>query len=124
MGKYNLGKAKVEIQNQITKDRLYVNEAKANSIVKDIDSKLDNVATSFNKINNILNRTVTMGMIKGTRGNSFKSWAKKSKSQASNALKLKEKMNEKYSDDVKDYPISLLNERIEELERKIASMSE
>lgn len=123
MGKYNLGKSTTTVQNKITKDTFYLNESKCNNIIKDIDNQLDSISSSLHKINNILNRTVSIGVVKGTKANSFKSWAKKSKSQGDNALKLKEKINSKYSLDVKDYPIRILNERIAELERKIASMN-
>ena len=123
MGKYNLGKSTTEIQNRIVKDKLSINESKSRPLVKDINKQLDNIVDSLHKINNILNRTVSIGLVKGSKGNSFKSWAKKSKSQADNALKLKEKLNESYETDVREYPIKLLDQRIKELEEKIESMS-
>ena len=122
MGKYNLGKSTTTVQNKITKDSFYLNESKCNTIVKDIDKQLDSISTSLHKITNVLNRTVSIGVVKGAKGTSFKAWAKKSKSQADNALKLKEKLDTKYSSDVRDYPIRVLNDRIAELERKIAEL--
>ena len=123
MGKYNLGKSNVNVQNKVTKEGLYINEAKTELIAKDINKQLDNISTSLQKINNILNRSVSMGAVKGNKGNTFKSWAKKCKSQSLNADKLKDRFNSKYNKDTKEYPIKLLDERIAELERKIASMS-
>ena len=123
MGKYNLGKSTKEVQNKIVKDKLSINEAKAKTLVKDIDKQLDNISDSLHKINNILNRSVSIGLIKGSKGNSFKSWAKKSKGQADNAIKLKTRLDESFETDVREYPIKLLDQRIAELEKKIESMS-
>ena len=123
MGKYNLGKSTKEVQNKIVKDKLSINESKAKPLVKDIDKQLDNISDSLHKINNILNRSVSIGLIKGSKGNSFKSWAKKSKGQADNAIKLKTRLDESFETDVREYPIKLLDQRIAELEKKIESMS-
>ena len=123
MGKYNLGKSTKEVQNKIVKDKLSINESKAKPLVKDIDKQLDNISDSLHKINNILNRSVSIGLIKGSKGNSFKSWAKKSKAQADNAIKLKTRLDESFETDVREYPIKLLDQRIAELEKKIESMS-
>ncbi|MBQ9018822.1 MAG: hypothetical protein IJ097_00740 [Bacilli bacterium] len=123
MGKYNLGKSNIVVQNKVNKEELFVNEVKADVIVKDINRQLDGISNSLHKINNILNRTVKIELVKGSKANTFKSWAKKAKSQSDNSIKLKEKFNSKYEQDVKDYPIKLLDERIAELERKIANMS-
>ena len=122
MGKYNLGKSNIVVQNKVNKEELFVNEVKADVIVKDINRQLDGISNSLHKINNILNRTVKIELVKGSKANTFKSWAKKAKSQSDNSIKLKEKFNSKYEQDVKDYPIKLLDERIAELERKIANM--
>ena len=123
MGKYNLGKSTTKIQEKITKEGIYINEVKADPIIKNILKELDGISTSLQKINITLNRSVNIGVVKGTKANTFKSWARKSKEQANNALKLKEKISTKYNKDVKDYPIKLLDERIAELEKKIAMMS-
>ena len=123
MGKYNLGKSTTKIQEKITKEGIYINEVKADPIIKNILKGLDDINTSLQKINITLNRSVNIGVVKGTKANTFKSWARKSKEQANNALKLKEKISTKYNKDVKDYPIKLLDERIAELEKKIAMMS-
>ena len=123
MGKYNLGKSTTKIQEKITKEGIYINEVKADPIIKNILKELDDINTSLQKINITLNRSVNIGVVKGTKANTFKSWARKSKEQANNALKLKEKISTKYNKDVKDYPIKLLDERIAELEKKIAMMS-
>lgn len=123
MGRYNLGKSTTEIQNKIVKDKLSINETKAKPLVNDINKQLDNISDSLHKINNTLNRSVSIGLIKGSKGNSFKSWAKKSKAQADNALKLKGRLNESFDSDIREYPIKLLDQRIAELEKKIESMN-
>ncbi len=123
MGKYNLGKSTTKSQERIVNQGIYVNEARSKGIVKDLNKQLDNAATSMYKINNILNRAATLGIVKGSRLTSFKGWAKKSKSQAINSLKIKDKLNDKYNQDVREYPIKLLDERIAELEKRIAELT-
>ena len=123
MGKYNLGKSTTKMGTKLAKDQMYLNEVKADPIINNISKGLDGISTSLQKINIMLNRTVKLGAIKGSKAITFKSWARKSKEQATNALKLKDKVATKYNKDVKDYPIKLLDDRIAELEKKIAMMS-
>jgi len=123
MGKYNLGKATTKQNDKIVNEGIYVNENKANILVKDINKQLDNVSLSLHKINILLNHATTLGLVKGARSTAFKGWAKKSKAQAENALRIKEKLEIKYNDDVKNYPIKLLDERIAELEKRIEDLT-
>lgn len=123
MGKYNLGKSTTKMGEKIVKEGIFINEVKSDPIIKNIIKELDDISVSLQKINIILNRSVNIGIIKGNKANTFKAWARKSKEQANNSLKLQEKVITKYNKDVKDYPIKLLDERIAELEKKIAMMS-
>lgn len=123
MGKYNLGKSTTKMGTKLVKEGIYLNEQKADPAVKNILKELDNISTSLQKINIILNRSVNIGVVKGNKANTFKSWARKSKEQSSNALKLMDKVSTKYEKDARDFPIKLLDDRIAELEKKIAMMS-
>ena len=123
MGKYNLGKSTTKMGGKLNKDELYLNEVKADPIVKNVLKELDDISNSLQKINITLNRSVKIGAVKGSKANTFKAWARKSKEQASNALKLKEKVSNKYNKDIRDYPIKILDDRIAELEKKIEMMS-
>ena len=123
MGKYNLGKSTTKMGEKLVKEGIFINEVKSDPIIKNIIKELDDISVSLQKINIILNRSVNIGIIKGNKANTFKAWARKSKEQANNSLKLQEKVITKYNKDVKDYPIKLLDERIAELEKKIAMMS-
>lgn len=122
MGKYNLGKSTTRMGTKLTKGELYLNEVKTEPIIKNILKELDGISVSLQKINIILNRSAKIGAVKGNKASTFKAWGRKSKSQADSALKLKEKASTKYNKDVKDYPIKLLDDRIAELEKKIAAM--
>lgn len=123
MGKYNLGKSTTKVQEKIVKEGIYLNEVRADSIVKNVLKELDNINASLQKISISLNRTTKIGVVKGNKASTFKSWARKSKAQGNNAIKLKDKITVKYNKDVRDYPVKLLDERIAELEKKIAMMS-
>ena len=93
MGKYNLGKSTTKMDQRLVKEGIYINEVKADPIVRNILKELDDVSVSLQKINIILNRSVNIGVVKGNKANTFKSWARKGKEQANNALKLKEKLS-------------------------------
>ena len=123
MGKYNLGKSTSKVLSTVSSEGIYLNEAKSDKIVKNSLKELDNISDSLSKVNIILNKAAGLGILSNSRSNTFKDWAKKSKEQANNALKVREKLDNNYSMDVKNYPIKLLDDRIAELERKIADMS-
>ena len=122
MGKHNLGKSTIGVYDKVTTGAIYIKEEKADLLVNDISEQFDAITTSLNKINNLLNRSVSIGAVKGSKAATNKAWAKKSKEQASNAEKLKVKVLNKYAFDVKNYPIQLLDLRISELEKKISEL--
>lgn len=123
MGKYNLGIASSALRNEVDKKNLYVNDAKAKNIEKDMEKQLDVIRTSLFNIHTLLNQAVNKKYVVGSRAQVFRGWAKKSKSQSLSAKRLMESLNDKYFDDVKNYPIKLLDDRIAELEKRIASMT-
>lgn len=123
MGKYSLGRSTTKMGGKLSKNELYINEVKTEPVVNNILKELDDISNSLQKININLNRVVKIGAVKGSKANTFKSWARKSKEQATNALKIREKVSIKYNKDVRDYPIKLLDDRIKELEDRIAMLS-
>ena len=120
MGKYNLGKSTVSVNVEINKDDLYVDEKKCGKLVKSIDKNLELIEKSMMNIERILNKSISAGAVTSSRAKVFKSWSRKCKSQANSALKLREKVEASYAEDVKKYPIKVLDDRIMELEKKLA----
>ena len=106
---------KVEVNN----DKM----AALQEALKKIEKDLDNAHKSLATINNLLNQSVNSGLVRGMRGKAFKSWAKKAKSQSTNALRVKEKLNEAYIEDVAKYPIKQLDDRIAALEKELEELS-
>lgn len=123
MGKYNLGEVRTVISDKVNNNHLSLNERNANKLVKDIDQQLSDIKKSLLHIQLLLNQSAKTDMVKGKRAEAFKGWARKSKSQANQVEKLKEKLANTYQEDVHNYPLQLLDDRIAELEKKIASMS-
>lgn len=123
MGKFNLGVASTELSNTINRDRLYMNEAKAKPLKDDIEKQLEVIRVSLSNINALLNKTVSNEVVKGSRAETFKGWAKKAKSQAAAVEKIKTLLIEKYAEDARNYPIQLLDNRIAELEKKLSEIS-
>ena len=122
MGKYSLGKSKSSINEQIKKDSLFVDEKKSSKLIASIDKNLELIEKSMLNIEGLLNKSINSGAVSNSRTKIFKSWARKCKSQANSANKLKDKINESYQADVKYYPIKVLDDRIAELEQKLAQL--
>ncbi len=106
----------------IDKDVLYINESKMRGLSKDMQKQLEIISDSLYNLNSSLNYLISQKIVTGNRLNSYKSWAKRAKSQAIAAEKLITTLNEKCNEDLQLYPIKLLDERIAELEKKIASL--
>ena len=123
MGKYNLGKTSLVVSDKINTSDLYINEKKVNKLVHDMDLEFDSLRKSFLKIQKLLNQSVNAGFVKGTRSTTFKSWARKAKSQSTQAEKLRVKLLEKYQEDVKQYPVYLIDQRLAMLEKRINELS-
>ena len=51
MGKYNLGKSTTKMDQRLVKEGIYINEVKADPIVRNILKELDDVSVSLQKIN-------------------------------------------------------------------------
>ena len=106
----------------INKDVLYINEAKMRGLSKDMQKQLEIISDSLYNLNSTLNFLISQKIVTGNRVNSYKSWAKRAKSQAIAAEKLIITLNEKCNEDLQLYPIKILDERIAELEKKLASL--
>ena len=123
MGKYNLGEANIDLAKMLDKKKFYVNIKKTSKVEKDMEKQLEAMRVSLANINNLLNRSVKEEFVKGKRADAFKSWSKKAKSQSVNASKVLDKLNVKYEEDAREYPLRVLDNRIAELEAKLAKMS-
>ena len=122
MGKFQLG-GKVRVTTgAIQKDYLYMNESKVKKYQKEMDKQLEEISSALIKSSSCLMDAVKDGKVKGKRAEIFKGWAKKAKSQAAATKKLKDVLQDSYLEDVQEYPIRRLDNRIAELEKKIAKM--
>jgi len=124
MAKYSLGTATTKISSKVSKDTLYLNSSKANSIVSDMKTQFETISSSLSNINSLMNKAVNKKVVTGDYATAFKGWAKKAKSQATAATKRKSTLSSKYTEDTKNYTIKLLSDRISALESKIAKMAD
>ncbi len=120
MGKHRTTTTEV---SGIEKDKLFINEGKMRGLSKDMQKQLTVISESLNNLSDSLNKLVSSKVITGNRVDSYKSWAKRAKSQAIAADKLIASLSEKCDADLQLYPIQLLDDRISELEKKIASLT-
>ena len=120
MGKHRTTTTEV---SGIEKDRLFINEAKMRSLSKDMQKQLTVISESLEHLSESLNLLISQKVVTGNRVDSYRSWSKRAKSQAIAAEKLIASLNEKCNADLQLYPIQLLDERIAELEKKIASLT-
>lgn len=119
MGKYDLGKSKSSINEEITRDNLFIDEKRCEKLVSSIDKNLELIEKSMLSIEKLLNKSLKDGVVTGSRVKVFKSWSRKCSSQANSASKIREKVDGAYEYDIKYYPIKALDDRIKELEYKI-----
>ena len=124
MGKYNLGEATTLLNNNMDENKLFVDSSLSRPLIDDIETQLDNIQASLNCINTLMNQAVAGGAVSGSYADAFKGWAKKCSSQAITANDKIESLRNKYSADVKQYTMNLLDSRIAELEEQISSISE
>lgn len=97
---------------------LYVNKKEADKIVSSITKELGNVSKSLSSIGGILNKLQYKKLVKGNLG----STAKKCTSQGQYAENSVSTIENSYNNDLKDYAIDLLNQRISALEEQISKM--
>ena len=124
MGKFNLGEATTLINDNMSDVELYVDSASARVLQEDIEKQLNSIQSSLNTINTLMNQAVAGGAVEGSYAEAFKGWAKKCSSQAVTAKEKEDAFKYKYSNDVKQYTMNLLDSRIAELENQIASITE
>ena len=121
---------KINYLNSLNKINSYStkkNKKMFNHITKDQNDVLlqdKYIQASLNCINTLMNQAVAGGAVSGSYADAFKGWAKKCSSQAITANDKIESLRNKYSADVKQYTMNLLDSRIAELEEQISSISE
>lgn len=124
MGKYNLGEATTQLNINMSDSELYVDSAAARSLQDDIERQLECIQKSLNKINTLMNQAVAGEAVLGSYADAFKGWSNKCSSQSITAKEKLDSFKYKYSNDVKQYTMDLLDSRIAELENQIASIDE
>lgn len=123
MAKYSLGTATTRIKSTVSKDELHLNSVKANPIEVDMEKQFDVIITSLENLHGYMTKAANKGVVTGDYANAFKGWGKKCKSQASSAKKWKSSLKARYDADTQAYTLKLFDERISELEARIAQMS-
>ncbi len=122
MGKYSLGESTSSLNDMIASSDHYINEEKCKKLIASINKNLDAIEKSMLDLEKSLNSALKEGAVTGSRIKIFKSWSRKCKSQANSAIKLKEKIAENYEIDINYQPVHELDNRIKELERKLAKL--
>ena len=113
MGKYNLGVSTTEISPKINKKDLFVAQD-MEWIQKDLNRQYKTISEELEAIHYLLQQLSLDDRLSKAEKNDLKGWSRKCSSQA--------KATDKVLKDQNDYKISLLDKRIEALEKKIASM--
>lgn len=122
MGKYSLGKSNSVINEQMTKDNLFIDEKRCSKLEQSINKNLELVEQSMLSIEKLLNKSLSSGAVSSSRIKIFKSWSRKCKSQANSSNRLREKIENSYEADINYYPIKVLEDKINNLEEKIAQL--
>ena len=123
MKKTNLGKSSSVVSEKLDKNNLFVDEKKSKIVVDNINKNLELVSDSMTNIEKLLNKTLSSTKVSSSRIKVFRLWARKCKSQANSAEKLREKLVNGYEEDVRNYPLKKLEDRINELESKLKQLN-
>ena len=115
MAKYNLGVSSRNVKG-IDKDNLYINDVAFREIEQDIEMQFDIIRTSLINLNSLLNQSINLNLVKGSRLVVFKGWSRKTKAQALSAVKIKNLLVNNYKKDLRAYALSIINSHIEKLE--------
>ena len=118
MKKYDLGKPSVSLNDNMKLKNVYVNSTKTDLIIKDIDT----ITKSLDKIDTIMNKCVYKKTVKNEDCEAFLGWARVCEKESINIVDVKKDFKYAYNDDVKNYTIKLLDERIAALEKSIAEL--
>lgn len=122
MKKYDLGKPSVSLNDNMKLKIVYVNSTKADLIIKDIEKQFDTITKSLDKIDTIMNKCVYKKTVKNEDCEAFLGWARVCEKESVNIVDVKKDFKYAYNDDVKNYTIKLLDERIAALEKSIAEL--
>lgn len=122
MAKYSLGTAKTAMHANVKKDELYLDPDKANFLEAQMEQQFKAIATSLKNIQNLMNKAVSGKVVRGSYADAFRGWAKKCGSQSIAATNKANSLKAKYTEDIKNFTIKMLDARVSELEAKIAKM--
>ena len=122
MKKYDLGKPIVSLNNNMKLKSVYVDSTKADLIIKDIDKQFGTITKSLEKVNTIMNKCVYKKTVKSEDSEAFLGWARVCEKEAHNINEIRKDFKYAYNDDVKNYTIKLLDDRIAALEKSIADL--
>lgn len=122
MKKYDLGKPSVSLNDNMKLKNVYVNSTKTDLIIKDIEKQFDTITKSLDKIDTIMNKCVYKKIVKNEDCETFLGWARVCEKESINIVDVKKDFKYAYNDDVKNYTIKLLDERIAALEKSIAEL--
>lgn len=110
------------MSSNMNKNIFNVDSAKCNIINKDIDKQFNNLNKSLEKINSLLNKSIYKKVVKNEDSNKFLNASKKCTNVLSSNEKTKADFFINYNDDVKNYTIKLLDDRISVLEERISEI--
>ena len=122
MKKFDLGKTTVTLNDNMKNKHVYVNSTKADLIIKDIGKQFDIIVKSLNKIDTVMNKCIYKKCVKKEEVENFLGWSKFCEKEALFLNEIKKDFIYAYKDDVKNYTIKLLDDRIAALEKTIAEM--
>ena len=123
MEKNECGLVIKKIEKKVDKSEVYINEKKAKSIISDISEQLDIIEISLNSISDIISKSIELGVASKSKSEAFKELKKKVKFQANATSKLNQLLSKDYNEDLRNYPLKLLNDRIAEIEKRLAELS-
>ena len=108
----------------MSKEKLYLDLENTLKTRKDVVKQFNSISKSLSKISGILNKMTYKKIIKKDNSKFVTDLSSKCSSKSELALELMKDFDYKFDSDMKDYSISLLDERISDLEMKLSKIIE
>lgn len=109
------------IMSTVSKDVLYLDASKAESITENIQKSLTKIATQFENCAKAIDKA---GKSSGDIKTQFAKLSKSCKNQASYAKNKCKTLQSKFQADTQEYTVQLLTNRLTELEAKVKAFEE
>ena len=113
---------KMVMSSKVSSNEVYLDSSVANNIVADIEKQFKTIALCTQKSSTLLKKAVACKQVKGSYASTMKRLSKVLNNRTKGVVNRSKGLKNKYDKDSQEYVIKILNERLTELESRIATL--